>query len=58
VEKDGQPQGKETEHWLQAEAEIKQQEPQRGQEEPQRGRKNGYSPEQVETRRGRRVFAV
>jgi hypothetical protein len=50
-EKDGQQQGKETEHWLQAETEIKR-------EEVRRGHMSGSSPDESEARRSRRVFAV
>jgi hypothetical protein len=49
--KAGQPQGKETEHWLQAEAEIKR-------EEIQRGHRNDSSPDKNEAQRGRRVYAM
>jgi len=50
-EQSGQPQGKETEHWLQAEAEIKR-------EELQGGPKSGTPANWSESRRGRRVFAM
>jgi len=47
----GKPEGKETEHWLQAEAEVNRQ-------QSHRGRKIGTSPEAMEVRRGKRVFAL
>jgi hypothetical protein len=53
-EKSGRPQGKETEHWFQAEAEINR-------NQTPRSLMNGSSPAQVqnrEDRRGRREFAV
>jgi hypothetical protein len=48
----GKPEGKENEHWLQAEEEVKRQ-----QQPLQRGKKNG-SAEEMEERRGRRVFSL
>jgi hypothetical protein len=47
-DKSGRPQAKETEHWLQAEAEITR-------EELQRGRRSGSSSIDIEARRGRRA---
>jgi hypothetical protein len=49
-EKEGRPKGKETEHWLRAEAEIKR-------EEQRQGSRTGSSMEEADVRRNRRVFA-
>ena len=50
-EQSGQAQGKETEHWLQAESEIHR-------EEQPRGVRTGPSQNGTEARRGRHVFAL
>jgi hypothetical protein len=50
-EKTGRPQGKETEHWLQAEAEIRR-------EEMQRNPRARSSTKEIEAGRGRHVFAL
>jgi hypothetical protein len=50
-EKTGRLQGKETEHWLQAEAEIKR-------EEMQGSPRAGSSKKETEAGRGRHVFAL
>ncbi len=50
-ENEGRPQGKDTAHWLQAEAEIRHQ-------EFRRDLKNRSSGEEMDSRRGRRVFAA
>jgi hypothetical protein len=51
-ERAGKPCGKDKEHWLQAEVEIKREEFQ------QAPRGNSPAPQELNARRGRRVFAA